>query len=116
MTTFQLIIVCLTVLALAVVAARVVWLLRKLEVESATNAARLDAASRVTREREALLPEAGASVAVHFDGRVVQGTVAEACPSSLLLDDASVVSDGKFNKLGGRQYIPAPWTQIQELT
>jgi hypothetical protein len=126
-TTVQLIIVCATVLGLAAVIAAAVLKVRRLEVGERTRLAELDAADKARREHTRRLeaqptpdvgPALGATLVVHVDGRVVQGTLAvQDTRTRVVLSDASIVDGGRLQPLGGaRQYITAARvTQIQEL-
>lgn len=127
-TTLQLVIICITVLALAGVTTTARLRGRRLEVHERMRAAELDEAhkARVELTRRAEIsrplpvipgPELGAKVAVHVDGRVVQGTLdAKDTSRYVVLTDASVVSGRDMQPLGGRQYLTASLvTQMQEL-
>jgi hypothetical protein len=129
-TTVQLVIVCATVLGLAAVSAAAVLKVRRLEIGERTRLAELDAADKARREHTQRLldqekaspldvgPALGATLVVHVDGRVVQGTLAvQDTRTRVVLSDASIVDGGRLQPLGGaRQYITAARvTQIQEL-
>ncbi len=117
MSTTQLCIVCLTILSLAVIVAYV----RRLEANERRHRAELDASDRVRLAEwqpvsEVVAPAVGATLAVHFDGRVIQGTLDGLDEDWLLLTDASVVAGSSTQPIGGGQYVPrSRVTQIQEL-
>lgn len=140
MTTAQLIIICLTVLLLALMVvlahqsrtdqqrderirlaevnatAASADLQRRLDAEATAHVAQLE---RADADRAAaatpVAPAPGAALAVHFDGRVVQGTLDAIDADTLVLLDAKVPNAGTFQALGGRQHIPrSRVTQIQE--
>ncbi len=131
MTTAQLIIVCLTVLLLAAIVAVAQWLHRELQHHERLKLADPEALERahaaekrqeaVERELELhaatadVEPKRGAQVAVHFDGRVVQGTLDAIDHKTVLLSEAKVVTGSQMQALGGRQHIPRKLvTQVQE--
>lgn len=127
-TTLQLIIICITVLALAGVTATARLRGRRLEVHERMRAAehaeahkaRLELTRRAEISRPLPVipaPEVGATLAVHVDGRVVQGTLdAKDMSTYVVLKDASIASGRDVQPLGGRQYITASRvTQMQEL-
>lgn len=93
MTTSQLVIVCITLLCLAGLAALVV-------------------AFAPVSPKATPLPS-GATVLLHVsDGIDVKGTVTP-CKHGVLLADAHVVAGGKTQPLGGSAHVPAyEWAQI----
>jgi hypothetical protein len=127
MTTGQLTIVCLTVLAIALVVACA----RRQESRERVRRAELDASDRIRRddrkERDriaaqlaadepALTPALGATLAVHLEGRVVQGSLDEADDTTLVLSNANAVTGTDVQPLGGKQYLTRAFiTQVQVL-
>ncbi len=126
MTTGQLTIVCLTVFAIALVVAYA----RRQESCERVRCAELAASDRIRRDDreerdriaaqlaagEILTPAAGATLAVHLEGRVIQGTLDEADDSTLVLSDANVVTGSDIQPLGGTQYLTRAFiTQVQVL-
>ncbi len=116
MTTGQLTIVCLTVLAIALIVAYV----RRQEDKARMRQVEIEASDRVRRaewpEPPSLTPAPGSVLAVHFDGRVVQGTLEKANAATFVLTDANAVSGASLQPLGGKQYISRSLvTQTQEL-
>lgn len=123
MTTGQLTIVCLTILAITLIVAYA----RRQESRERVRRAELDASDRIRRDERdriaaqlavepALTPAVGATLAVHIDGRVVQGTLDEADDTTLVLSDANAVTGTDVQPLGGDQYLTRAFiTQVQVL-
>jgi hypothetical protein len=117
LSTAQLLIVCVTVLALALIVAAV----RRRDGKERVLLAQLEASERIRRAEFAppprLSPPTGAVLAVHFDGRVVQGTLAGVDDDTLVLTAASAVSGTTTQALGGKQHISrGQVSQVQELS
>jgi hypothetical protein len=126
-TTLQLVIICLTILVLAAVIAGARWKVRRLEIHERMRGRELDAQENARHALQAAAaanrplpivsaPQLGAKIAVHIDGRVVQGTLdAKDMGTYVVLKEASVVSGREMQPLGGRQYLTASLvTQMQE--
>lgn len=105
MTTAQLVIVCLTVLTLALLAGAVILLSRH------------ERASEHTAPASSELAEMASTVVVHtVDGRSLRGYVVRAPGPVIVLDDAAYLENGEAHALGGIQTVPrtnVAW--IQEL-
>lgn len=133
MTTTQIIIASITAIVLVWLVANTRWKIRRLEISERVRMAELDAADKARREEtrrveaaaEPVLvelvtgpgPALGASLAVHIDDRVVQGTLDdETTDRWIVLTNATLVGGEKTHELGGdRQYLNADRvTQVQE--
>lgn len=128
MTTAQLLIVCLTVLAVAGAAAGAWSQVRRdatsaelarerQRMEERAAAREAEAASAAARAaRRGVGPPDGAVLGVHVGTQVIRGTRvlrdAEEADGWVVLDDASVHDGGKSTPLGGRQWLQGHgWTQ-----